>query len=106
MNPSSPDFCKHEACPSSAELLEYENDHLSQARESEITRHLGRCEFCEAEVEFYSNYPQAEDSVSEVTVIPAPLFELAEALLGNRQRDASSLNALIKERENLVADAV
>lgn len=87
-------------------MLDYESGHLSKPRESEIARHLARCEFCEAEVDFYSYYPQGDDGVPAIAEIPAPLFELAEALLRNRQRDASSLNSLIREKKNLVADKV
>jgi len=99
-------FCKNEDCPSSNELLEFQNGDLPRARGSEIGRHLATCEFCEAEVEFYSNYPQGQDEAREEPAeIPAPLFELAEALLKNRQGDPSSLNSLLKEN-GLVTDKV
>ncbi len=100
-------FCKSEACPSSNELLEFQNADLTRHRTTEIARHLATCEFCEAEVEFYSNYPQAQDEARiEPAQIPAPLFELAEALLKNRHGDPSSLNALLKEKNGLVIDKV
>ena len=100
-------FCKNEDCPSSNELLEFQNGDLLRARGSEIGRHLTDCEFCEAEVEFYSNYPQVQDETREEPAeIPAPLFELAEALLKNRHGDPSSLNALLKEKNGLVTDKV
>ena len=100
-------FCKNEDCPSSNELLEFQNGDLPRPRASEIGRHLGTCEFCEAEVEFYSNYPQGKDEARvEAAAIPAPLFELAEALLKNRHGDPSSLNALLKEKGGLVIDKV
>ena len=45
----------------------------------------------------YSRYPQThEDAISEITQIPAPLFELAEALLKNRHTDSSSLESLLR----------
>lgn len=66
---------------------------------------MAACEFCAAEVEFYSHYPQAEGSV-EPTEIPAPLFELAEALLKNRHSDSNSLNSLLKESEEMIADSI
>jgi hypothetical protein len=92
-------FCKSEACPSSNELLEFQNSDLSRYRAGEIARHLENCEFCEAEVEFYSDYAQElEDPRVETAEIPAPLFELAEALLKNRHTDLSSLNSLLKEK--------
>ena len=89
-------FCKSEDCPSSQQLLAYQTGDLSRSKSAEIRRHLKSCEFCSAEVEFYSHYPQ-EEGTSETTAIPAPLFELAEALLKNHQADASYLNALLKE---------
>ncbi len=96
-------FCKNEDCPSSNELLEFQNADLSRTRAAEIGRHLEACEFCEAEVEFYSSYPQAQDDTrEEPEAIPAPLFELAEALLKNRHGDPSSLNALLKEKGGLI----
>ena len=88
-------------------MLEFQNADLPRPRASEIGRHLGTCEFCEAEVEFYSNYPQGQDEARvETAAIPAPLFELAEALLKNRHGDPSSLNALLKEKGGLVIDKV
>lgn len=67
--------------------------------------HVAACEFCAAEVEFYSHYPQADGPV-EPSEIPAPLYELAEALLKIRQSDDQSLNSLLRENEELIADGV
>lgn len=99
-------FCKNEDCPSSNELLEFQNGDTARTRGSEINKHLAVCEFCSAEVEFYSHYPQEEltGEASEGSEIPAPLFELAEALLKNRYTDSRSLNSLLSENEELVAD--
>lgn len=100
-------FCKNEDCPSSNELLEFQNGDLARTRGVEISRHLSTCEFCEAEVEFYSNYPQGpDDAREEPAEIPAPLFELAEALFKNRQCDPSSLNSLLKEKGGVALDKV
>jgi hypothetical protein len=106
MNSTKSGFCKNEACPSSNELLAYQNGDLAKTRVKEIGRHLSSCEFCDAEVEFYSNYPQATEETAEIGAIPAPLFELAEALLRHKQKDASSLNALLKDQQSLVTDKV
>ena len=92
-------FCKNEDCPTSNDLLEFQNGDLARSRSSEINNHLVGCEFCSAEVQFYSHYPQAEGAV-EPTQIPAPLYELAEALLRNRY-DSHSLNALLRESEEV-----
>lgn len=101
-----PDFCKHEACPSSQELLEFQKGDLSRTRAAEVRKHLVGCEFCESEVRFYSHYPQDEvgGSIADASEIPAPLFELAEALLKNRGSDSTSLNMLLRESEELIAD--
>ena len=97
-------FYKNENCPTSQELLDYQNGELESA--TEVRMHLASCEFCSAEVEFYVHYPQTElnSEPTEVSEIPAPLFELAEALLKNRYADSSSLNSLLKEQKGLVLD--
>jgi len=99
-------FSKNEDCPSSHELLAYQNGDLGRDRAGEVRVHMATCEFCEAEVEFYSHYPQADASVEtpEPSEIPAPLYELAEALLKHRHSDSRSLNALMRENEELIAD--
>ena len=92
-------FRKNEDCPSSQELLDFQKGVVERSLRGGIRSHLVLCEFCAAEVEFYSYYPQ-EDSpcdTSEREEIPAPLYQLAEALLKNRH-DASSLNSLIKDK--------
>lgn len=96
-------FCKHEDCPTSGELLEFQSGTLSKTRLAEILQHLETCEFCDAEAEFYSQYPLDEGACEtwENVEIPAPLYELAEALLKNRQADASSLESLIKRKRRL-----
>jgi hypothetical protein len=96
-------FCKNEDCPSSQELLEFQKCDLSRTCSSGIRKHLASCEFCAAEVEFYSRFPQ-DETVGEVAEIPAPLYDLAEALLKNRHADASSLNSLLTEKGGLVVD--
>ena len=96
-------FCKNEDCPPSNDLLQFQIVDLSRLRSRAVRKHLTSCEFCAAEVEFYSHYPQEEGS-SEPTAIPAPLFQLAEALLKNRGADSRSLNALLRENEELIAD--
>jgi len=100
-------FCKNENCPPSAELLLFEKGELGGAASDRVKEHLETCEFCEAEVGFYACYPTditAEEPAA--AEIPAPLYELAEALLKHRHADASSLNSLLKEKEGLIVDAV
>src|SRR5947209_19627204 len=90
-------FIKREDCPSSFELVAFQKGELSRGRGLDIRRHLESCDFCDAEVEFYESYPLEEAMVETPSVIPAPLYELAEALLKGKHGDASSLNALLKD---------
>lgn len=97
-------FCKSEDCPSSNELLEFQTGDLTARRGSEIDRHLETCEFCSAEIELYAHYPQGnEDERVELAGIPAPLFQLAEALLKKKHSDPRSLDSLLREN-GLVLD--
>ncbi|MBV9215247.1 MAG: hypothetical protein JO053_03640 [Acidobacteria bacterium] len=100
------DFSKNESCPSSYELMEYQNGTFSAAEERRILRHLSACEFCSAETEFYSCFGEDEmdAEVSEPSMIPAPLFELAEALLKKRHTDSDSLNSLLQQKGKMLAD--
>lgn len=92
-------FCKCGDCPTSAELLEFEIGELPGEMQRAVRHHLADCEFCRAEIEFYSRYPQIMDEeVLDDAVIPAPLFELAEALLKHRS-DPSSLDTLLRNEE-------
>lgn len=93
-------FCKTPTCPSSQELLAFENNRESAKEREEIETHLAVCEFCTSEVEFYAHYPQAEETVAKVE-IPIPLYELAEALLSNKHKDFSTLNKLLCESEGV-----
>jgi hypothetical protein len=97
-------FCKSEDCPSSNKLLEFQSHELSKTTGDKIRRHLAKCEFCSAEVALYAHYPQDEGTgeAIESSGIPAPLFELAEALLKNRHLDSTALNSLLKRRKTLV----
>lgn len=91
------DFCKNEDCPPSHVLLAFQNGEIEVKDGAAIRRHLCVCEFCAAEVEFYSHYPQPDEAV-EPEAIPPPLYELAEALL-NRKSDVTPLYRLIGESE-------
>ena len=91
-------FCKDTNCPSSQELLEFQTGEVSVRKNRIIEAHLGACEFCASEVEFYAHYPQSEETVAKVE-IPIPLYELAEALLGNKHKNFLALNKLLCENE-------
>lgn len=92
-------FRKSEDCPTSNELLEFQEGVLTTGHAHDVGRHLARCEFCAAEIDLYTHYPQAEGGEESVESarIPAPLFQLAEALLKKKQSDPSSLDSLLRE---------
>ena len=96
-------FRKSVQCPSSQELLAYQNGELAPRDSIDIQRHIIDCEFCEAEIELYANYPLAaeEECNSAVGEIPHALYELAEALLEKRYADNSLLNKLLNENEKV-----
>ena len=91
-------FCKDTNCPSSQELLEFQTGKISVREHRTIEAHLEACEFCASEVEFYAHYPQSEETVATVE-IPLPLYELAEALLGDKHKNFLALNKLLCENE-------
>jgi hypothetical protein len=93
-------FCKSVNCPASQDLLAFQKGETSFKENTEITKHLETCEFCAAEVEFYSHFPQGEEMIVSVD-IPPPLYQLAEALLGSRKKKFSMLNKLFNENEGL-----
>lgn len=95
-------FCKSVNCPSSQELLAFQKNEMTAKDFGGVEAHLNLCEFCQAEVEFYANYPQSEEMVAKVE-IPIPLFELAEALLGNKHKDFVALDKMLKIEEKLVS---
>lgn len=82
-------FRKSGECPTSHELLEFQNGDLSVIEGKWIRIHLIDCEFCSAEVEFYEHFPQSEDKPEdlELPAMPAPLYDLAESLMGKRSTD-------------------
>ena len=91
-------FCKSAICPSSQQLLAFENGDASANEREKIESHLADCDFCASESEFYAHYPQAEEPVP-IVQIPIPLYELAEALLSDRHKDFLALNKLLCEKE-------
>jgi hypothetical protein len=95
-------FLKREDCPSSFDLVAFQKGELSLTRGLDVRRHLESCDFCDAEVGFYEHYPLVEFRTEDAPAIPAPLFELAEALLKGKHSDGVALNALL--RDGLVLD--
>jgi len=89
-------FLKREDCPSSFELVAFQTGQLSLTRGLEVRRHLASCDFCDAEVNLYEHF-SLEDATVEAPEIPAPLYELAEALLKGKHSDGAALNALLRD---------
>lgn len=92
------EFRKGVECPSSESLLAFESESLSRIEQRKVADHLAVCEFCLAECDLYRHVPQSTDDVP-LSMIPAPLFELAQALLRNGSSDCSSLNILFSDYE-------
>ena len=86
-------FCKSVDCPRSEDLLAFQKGKVRLRLGEMIWDHLLECEFCDAEVEFYRQFPPSEEPVP-AGKIPKPLFELADALL-KRERDLTPLYRLI-----------
>lgn len=93
-------FCKSRNCPSSQDLLAFQYGNVSRRDREKIDAHLSNCEFCFSELEFYAHYPQSEEPVAKVE-IPLPLFELAKALLSDKNQDFLILNKLLGETESV-----
>ena len=93
-------FCKSPKCPSSETLLSFQKEEISGKAVQKIEKHLEGCEFCTAEVELYTRFPQSEETLATVEM-PIPLYELAQALLGNKRDGSQQLDKLASESETL-----
>ena len=97
-------FQKSADCPASQQVLAYQRGELLPRDSIDVQRHVIECEFCESEVEMYSNYPPTTDDGAAALVaaeIPPALYELAEALLEKKYADFSLLNRLWNENEKV-----
>ncbi len=94
-------FHKSVECPTSQELLDFQNNKLKANEQNTIREHICSCDFCGAEVEFYSHCPQVGEENISITEMPLHLYELAEALLTNKHKDTNILNKLLSENEGL-----
>jgi len=89
-------FRKEITCPSSWELVDLLNGEVAGDVGLRIAVHLAECEFCAAELEFYRAYPP-NGSVGAAPPMPAPLLELAEALIAKETIHIARLEYLLKE---------
>lgn len=93
-------FCKNEDCPPSEVLLAFQNGEIETADAAPIRKHLAACEFCEAEVAFYSQYPPSDEEAVSPGEIPEPLSELAESILTRTRGDDFFDRLMGKVRSN------
>jgi hypothetical protein len=90
-------FCKSANCPSSDNILSFLNGRLPDDAAEEIGAHLGVCDFCSAEADFYKHFPHVPNEPIRPVEIPSHLYQLAEALLNDRRRGLSSLGNLLSD---------
>lgn len=86
-------FCKKRGCPASQEILAFSSGSIGVEGRDAIDLHFCECEFCVAELEFYTHYSQPSE-LAEFEEIPQPLYELATSLLSNKT-DLSPLYKLM-----------
>ncbi len=96
-------FCKNVTCPASQDLLAFQKRETAPGENIRIQQHLESCEFCSAEVELYSRFPQSNEAVS-CEEMPLPLHQLAEALLSNPRKEFSLFNKLLSESEDYLVN--
>lgn len=73
-------FCKTAECPSSEALLDYSRSLMPPMMPIFIEEHLVSCDFCGAEVQLLSRYPDEPDGYAFARM-PEHLRRLAEDLL-------------------------
>lgn len=94
-------FGKKRDCPSSFELADLVAGEFDGVNGLRIASHLGSCDFCVAELEFYSHYPPGE-AIEPTRPMPGPLRELAEALLARNTIHISRLKYLLEDLSDAV----
>ena len=73
-------FNKKVGCPSSQDLLEYDQLHLDSEQSLRVETHLADCDFCNAELQLLNRYQNTQDEYS-FAEMPSQLRGLAERLL-------------------------
>lgn len=89
-------FNKKVGCPSSQDLLEYDQFRLDSARSLRVEAHLTNCDFCNAELQLLNRYQNNQDEYS-FAEMPLQLRGLAERLLHST---ATPFHALRRLEEN------
>jgi hypothetical protein len=83
-------FNKKVGCPSSQDLLDYDQACLASAHSLRIEVHLAYCDFCSAELQLLNRYQNTQDEYS-FAEMPSQLRGLDERILHG---DATSFNIL------------
>jgi hypothetical protein len=73
-------FHKKVGCPSSQDLLEYDQACLASAHSLRIEAHLADCDFCNAELQLLNRYQNTQDEYS-FAEMPLQLRGLVERIL-------------------------
>ena len=94
-------FKKDKDCPTSEELLSFQKGEAPRNAVRSIYDHLLTCDFCGAESQFYSNFPTEGEEKVRVEQIPTHLFELAEAILKNKNEGGRLISKLIQENASI-----
>ncbi|MFV0387754.1 MAG: hypothetical protein ACK5NT_03275 [Pyrinomonadaceae bacterium] len=96
-------FCKSPACPKSQTLLNLAQQKLDEAEAAVVLLHLADCDFCAAEFELYTDFPENEEPITTAE-IPTHLFELAEVLLSNDGKTSKILDKLLEDESGKLKD--
>lgn len=89
-------FHKQATCPTSETLLSYYSYWLTAEERRRVTAHLAACDFCNAELQLFTEHPPCEESemTQEEAAMPLSLRCLAEVLLvGNTLAAATTFFA-------------
>jgi hypothetical protein len=89
-------FHKKVRCPSSQDLLDYDQACLASGHSLRIEAHLVDCDFCNAELQLLNRHRNTQDEYS-FAEMPLQLRGLAERLL---QSSATPFHALRRLEEN------
>ena len=90
-------FNKKVGCPSSQDLLDYDQSCLASAPLLRIEAHLADCDFCNAELQLLTRYQNTQDEYS-FAEMPSQLRGLAERLLHGTAAPFHTLRGLEENR--------
>lgn len=74
-------FRKTTACPASSTLVSYRTQKLSPEIRALVRKHLGVCEFCNAELRLLAHHKPLAGRTPQTPEIPTNLRILAESIL-------------------------